>query len=134
VRGGLAPWQVRRVTDYLEANLARDVALDELAALVGLSEYHFCTAFRRSAGLPPHCWLTARRMEKAKALMAEGRDGLTEIALAVGCGSQSAFGAAFRRTVGVTPTAWRRDRDLAQSIFKPCGFARRLGKCVKTMT
>jgi AraC family transcriptional regulator len=101
---------VRRVTDYLEAHLARAVALEELAALVGLSEHHFCTAFRRSTGLPPHRWLTARRMERAKALMRAGGTGLTEIALEVGYGSQSAFGAAFRRTVGVTPSAWRRSR------------------------
>lgn len=108
VRAGLAPWQVRRVIDYLEVHLAEDVGLDELAALVGLSEFHFCTAFRRSTGLPPHRWLTARRMEKAKTLIDGGRLSLTEIALAVGYGSQSAFGAAFRRSTGITPTAWRR--------------------------
>ncbi len=111
VQGGLSPWQLLRVTDYLTANLDRDVALADLAAEVDLSEYHLCTAFRRSTGLPPHRWLTLRRMEQAKVLMGEGKTGLAEIALAVGYGSQSAFGAAFRRVLGVTPTAWQRSRS-----------------------
>jgi AraC family transcriptional regulator len=55
-RGGLAPWQLRRVTGHMQAHLDRDVTLAELSVLVGLSPYHFCRAFapapacRRIAG------------------------------------------------------------------------------------
>jgi len=53
-RGGLAPSMLRRVTEYMLANLADDLALVTLASLVGLSPFHFCRAFRESTGLPPH--------------------------------------------------------------------------------
>ncbi|MBU8540638.1 AraC family transcriptional regulator [Falsiroseomonas tokyonensis] len=106
--GGLAAWQVRRATAYMMENLDSEIGLAELSALVGLSPTHFCTAFRRSTGLPPHAWLTEARMERAKALLADPRLSLTEVAQTVGYGGQSAFGAAFRRATGMTPGAWRR--------------------------
>ena len=110
-RGGLAGWQLKRVTDYLCAHLGDEVALAELAAIADLSPHHFCRAFKQSTGLPPHAWLTARRIERAQELMAaHPKMGLTEVALCVGYQSQAAFGVAFRRATGVTPGQWRRER------------------------
>jgi AraC family transcriptional regulator len=87
------------------------VSLAELAALVGLSPHHFCRAFAGSTGQPPHRWLVERRIEVAQQMIAAAPQiGLTEVALAVGYGSQSAFGAAFRRVTGTTPRAWRKER------------------------
>ncbi len=111
IRGGLAPHQVRAVEGHLRERLAEDVALRELAALVGLSPYHFARAFKQSTGLPPHAWLTERRMERARELMlGRPRMSLQDVALSVGYGSQTAFGAAFKRVVGVSPAEWRRQR------------------------
>ena len=111
VRGGLAGWQLKRVAEYLSANLGVEVSLAELAAIADLSPYHFCRAFKQSTGLPPHAWLTARRIERAQELMAEHpKMGLTEVALCVGYQSQAAFGVAFKRVAGVTPGQWRRGR------------------------
>ncbi|SPP97014.1 conserved protein of unknown function [Bradyrhizobium vignae] len=107
-RGGLADWQVKRVTAFIEENLNRHVGLDELAALVGLSRFHFCTAFRQSTGQTPHAWLTGQRMKCARELLAHSRLSVTEVALAVGYETPSAFAATFRRRVGVTPSAFRR--------------------------
>ena len=110
-RGGLAGWQLRRTTEYLAAHLADDISLAELAAIANLSPHHFCRAFRQSTGLPPHGWLTARRIERAQDLMAaHPKMGLTEVALCVGYQSQAAFGVAFKRATGVTPGQWRRER------------------------
>lgn len=110
-RGGLPPYVLRRLTDYIQTHLAEDVSLAELAALADLSPYHFCRAFKQSTGLPPHAWLTARRIERAQELMtAHPRMGLTEVALGVGYDSQAAFGAAFKRATGATPGQWRRER------------------------
>ncbi len=109
--GGLAGWQLRRTTEFLMAHLAEDVALADLAEIAGLSPFHFCRAFKQSTGLPPHAWLTARRIERAQQLMAAHPCmGLTEIALCVGYESQAAFGVAFKRATGVTPGQWRRER------------------------
>ena len=109
--GGLAGWQLKRVTEYLGEHLGGEVSLAELAAIADLSPYHFCRAFKQSTGLPPHAWLTARRIERAQELMAaHPKMGLTEVALCVGYQSQAAFGVAFRRATGSTPGQWRRER------------------------
>lgn len=108
-RGGLAPWQLRRVTDCLEANLADDLPLAVLAQLVGLSPNHFCTAFRITMGEPPHRWLVRRRIERAKEMLADPRLNVTDVALAVGFGSSAHFATAFRKQAGVTPSTYRRE-------------------------
>lgn len=107
-RGGLAPWRLRRATEWLEAHMAEDARLADLAAAVGLSERHLCTAFRASTGRPPHRWLLERRVERAKALLAAGpARPVTEVALACGFASSAHFATVFRKIAGQTPSAWR---------------------------
>jgi AraC family transcriptional regulator len=107
-RGGLAPWRLRRATEWLEAHLAEDARLADLAAAVGLSERHLCTAFRASTGRPPHRWLLERRVERAKELLAaEPARPVTEVALACGFTSSAHFATVFRKATGQTPSTWR---------------------------
>jgi len=87
--------------------LERDASPDELAQLVNLSRFHFCTAFRVSVGRSPREWLIDRRIERARELLADPTLSITEIALATGYTS-SAFGARFRQRVGMTPSEFRR--------------------------
>lgn len=108
VRRGLASWQVKKVTAYMRERLEEKVSLNELAALVGLSRFHFCTAFRLATGYTPHEWLVAQRMEEALKLLADPALRITEIAFAVGYETPSSFAASFRKAVGVTPTEFRR--------------------------
>jgi AraC-like DNA-binding protein len=110
VRGGLAPRQLRRVTEHIEETLDEDVALGVLAALVDLSASHLCRAFRASTGSTPHQWRTARRILRAKTLLSETATPLAEIALACGFSSQSHFGTVFAAQVGASPAAWRRQQ------------------------
>jgi AraC family transcriptional regulator len=107
-RCGLADWQVRKVKAFMRDNLDRQVGLDELAALVHLSRFHFCTAFRRATGHSPHRWLTQQRMARAQELLANPALPITEIALAIGYETPSAFAASFRKATGATPSAFRR--------------------------
>ena len=107
-RRGLAAWQVRRVTDYIRDHLDRDLGLGELAALVGLSRFHFCTAFRLATGRTPHEWLVAQRIDLARQLLSTPALRVTDIALAVGYHTHSAFAASFRKIVGITPSQFRR--------------------------
>lgn len=107
-RRGLLRWQVRRVTTYMRDRLDQDVALDDLAAQVNRSRFHFCTAFRLATGRTPHEWLTGLRIERARALLADPRLSVTEIALSVGYKTPSAFAASFRKIAGITPTMFRR--------------------------
>jgi AraC-like DNA-binding protein len=107
-KGGLAGWQLRRVIDLLEADLARSPSLHQLAHDVGLSPSHFCTAFRQSTGLPPHQYLLRSRVAQAKRLMSDHMLSLTEVALHSGFAGSSQFATTFRRLEGQTPTAYRR--------------------------
>jgi AraC family transcriptional regulator len=107
--GTLADWQLRRVCRYMDENLRKEIGLADLAGLVGVSNEHFCRAFRRSTGLPPHRWLLRRRIAKAQALLADHDLTLTQVAQEVGYAGQSAFGVAFRKVTGKTPTQYRRD-------------------------
>jgi AraC family transcriptional regulator len=107
-RGGLAAWQLRRVTEHMTAMLAEPVTLDELASLVGLSRFHFCSAFHRSTGLPPHKWLRAVRMRKARRLLLETQMPVIDVALSVGYSTAAAFAKAFRAVEGIAPSALRR--------------------------
>jgi AraC family transcriptional regulator len=108
VRGGLATWQQRVVTNYIEDHLAETISLAKLSQLVRLSVYHFCRAFKKSLGVPPHRYHTIRRIERAKSLLAKPACSVTEIGLMVGFSETSSFTAAFRRMTGSTPTTYRR--------------------------
>jgi AraC family transcriptional regulator len=107
-RRGLANWQVKRVTTYMRDHLDLEIGLQELATLIGLSRFHFCTAFRMATGHTPHEWLTVQRIQRAKELLTDLKLPITDIALTVGYQTPSAFAATFRKIAGVTPTEFRR--------------------------
>ncbi len=107
-RGGLADWQVKRVTAYIREHLEQDIGLDELAGLVNLSRFHFCTAFRKATGHTPYAWLVRQRIVEAQRLLTIPDLPVTEVALAVGYQTPSAFTAAFRKVTGDTPSDYRR--------------------------
>jgi AraC family transcriptional regulator len=107
-RGGLAAWQERAACDYIEAHLTEDIALADLAAAVKLSPAHFCRAFKRSLGVPPHRYQLQRRIDRAKSLLADQERTVLEVALACGFSFPSNFTQAFRKGTGITPREYRR--------------------------
>jgi AraC family transcriptional regulator len=110
LRGGLAPWQLRRATEMLSANLD-GVPLKELARECRLSLSHFSRAFRRTVGVAPHHWLLLQRIELAKDKLRATRLPLSDVALVCGFADQTHLTRAFTRMVGVSPGAWRRAVD-----------------------
>jgi AraC family transcriptional regulator len=98
---------IARICERIEESLGNGVSLDELAREAGSSRFRFARAFREATGLPPHRYLTLRRIERAKELLLGTDQSLIEIALATGFGSQSHFTASFREAVGVTPKRYR---------------------------
>jgi AraC family transcriptional regulator len=110
-RGGLAPWQQKRVTEYIEERVADDIPLATLAELARLSPYHFSRSFKHSFGMPPHRYHANRRIERAKQLLADRELSVTAIALKIGFGETSTFTAAFHRLTGETPSRYRRNLD-----------------------
>ena len=109
-RGGLAPWQIRRVAAHIEEHLGGSVQCSDLSSLTKLSLSHFMRAFRDSFGCPPHAFLIKRRMERAQGLMLATSTPLGQIALECGLADQSHLSRLFQRFVGESPAAWRRAR------------------------
>ena len=112
VPGGLAPWQVRKVTSFIETNLDLDspIRSANLASMVRLTRSHFCRAFRNSFGHSPIEYVIGRRIERAQALMLSTDTSLSQIALDCGFVDQAYFCRLFRRIVGESPGTWRRVR------------------------
>ena len=107
---GLAPWQLRRIFEYLDAHLPERVDLAHLAALAGLSQSHFSRAFKASTGMAPYQWQLDARIRRAQALLIDTRASLEHVADATGFADAVHFGRTFRKLTGATPAAWRRDR------------------------
>ena len=107
-RGGLAPSQLRRATEYMTEHLAGPVLLKDLAGQTGLSPSRFGRAFKLSMGLSPHKWQMNLRVLEAQEMLRDGRRSQADIALATGFAEQSHFSRVFKEVVGVPPGAWQR--------------------------
>lgn len=113
MRGGLAPWQIRRVRTHIETNLDAAITTKDLAALARLSSFHFSRAFRDSFGDSPHGYVMRRRVERAQGLMLTTNASLGQIAADCGLADQAHFNKLFRKFVGESPGVWRRARASA---------------------
>lgn len=89
--GGLAPWQSRQVTAYIDANLSGRIILDNLAKSVRLSVCHFTRAFKESFGYSPHQFIMHKRVQREQGLMLSTEFSLGEIALECGLAVQAHF-------------------------------------------
>jgi AraC family transcriptional regulator len=99
-----------RVLDYISAHIADDLALAELAQVVGLSTFHFARMFKLAVGVSPQRYVSRMRLEKAMAEIVSGRSSLAQIALNARFSSQTSFTRAFSRATGMTPAEYRRCR------------------------
>lgn len=101
--GGLTSVQERAVRDFVEEHLHERIALDDLAAVVGLSRCRFVRRFRRSTGTSPHGFVLDRRVARARLLLTRTGTPLSDVALRCGFADQSHLTRVFRARVGVTP-------------------------------
>jgi len=112
-RSELPACRLRRVIEYVQENLQRDLRLAELSALVHMSPYHFARLFKQSTGVPPHRFLVRRRIDAARVLLAAQTAPIAEIAQLVGFRTPSHFTTTFRRVTGMTPSAYRGEAGAA---------------------
>ena len=113
VSGGLAAWQRRRATELLRENLDGTIRLADVAQACELSASHFARSFKASFGVSCHRWLTDRRVERAKELLAATDTPLVDVSSQSGFGDQAAFTRTFHRLVGLSPGRWRREHKRA---------------------
>jgi AraC family transcriptional regulator len=99
--------RLRRVLDYISMNIDQEITLAQLAAVAGLSVFHFARTFTRAMGVSPHRYVSRMRLENAMADIAAGKLSLAEIAFNAGFSSQASFTRAFCRISGLTPGEYR---------------------------
>jgi AraC-like DNA-binding protein len=106
--GGLASWQLQRARDFMNANLAGDSSIAEVANECRLSSSYFARAFKQTTGMPPYRWLTKQRIQRAKEFLRDPRRELADIAQLCGFVDQSHFTRVFSKSEGHSPGRWRR--------------------------
>ncbi len=102
------PSRIATVMAHIEANHARDLGIDDLAALVRLSPSHLHARFKDCLGATPHQYLIQQRMRSARHLLVTTIDPISEIARAVGYAHTESFCRSFKRLNGSTAVAYRR--------------------------
>lgn len=113
---GLAPWQLRRIHERLEASLDLGYpSIEELARICSISQSHLMRTFKASTGWPIHKFVAEERLRAAKKLLASGHLNAKEIASRLGFRSPAYFATAFRRMTGKTPTEYRRESHTLDS-------------------
>ena len=108
-RGGMPSARLKRVLEYIDANLGEDISLSALAQVAGMGPHYFCDLFRQSIGLSPHRFVLRQKLERAKKLLRNPKTSVIEISAILGFADQSYFTKVFHRAVGVTPTEFRAD-------------------------
>jgi AraC family transcriptional regulator len=105
--GGLSGKKLRLVLDFIDANYASDLGLVELAAVAGMSTFHFAREFKRATSFTPHQYLIKLRIDRAKELLSSSEMSLVDVGFKAGFSHQSHFTRLFRKLTGTTPHTYR---------------------------
>ena len=105
---GFPQSQLGRVIDYMQANLAQDLSILDLATLTNMSESHFSRSFKQSVGITPYQYLMQQRVERAKQLLKQQAISISDIALDCGFANQTHLTKVFSQMTGMTPKAYQK--------------------------
>ena len=103
----LPKWRLKRVVDYIEANVTRPIYLAELSNVAGLTRMHFAAQFRAATGCSPCKYILRRRVAYSQQLLLDPQLSIANVAAITGFSSQAHFTAVFKRIVGKAPVRWR---------------------------
>ncbi|WP_161634921.1 AraC family transcriptional regulator [Leptolyngbya sp. Heron Island J] len=98
---------VEQARDYLHGHYADDISLEDMAAIAGLSRFHFCRVFKKTVGITPGAYQTQLRIDQSRKLLAQGFSIATVVEM-TGFYDHSHFGWHFKRQVGTTPGSYVR--------------------------
>jgi AraC-like DNA-binding protein len=98
---------LRRSRDHADRHYIEPLGLEQLAAVAGISKYHFQRLFRATYGRSPATYVTERRIERAQDLLRATNLTVTEVCHAVGFSSLGSFSSRFRDLVGETPSEFQ---------------------------
>lgn len=106
--GYLSLSQQRDIAEFIDSGIASAISLSDMAAVAGLSRYHFARSFTRTFGRAPHRYLLLRRISTAASFLSSGNMSVSEIAQRVGFSSTARLSIAFGKIMGVSPRTFRR--------------------------
>ena len=106
----LASHRLRRVLEFMDANIGCDIALADLVAAAGTSQFHFSRAFHAATGCSPYRYLIRRRIAFAKVLLLTSTDSLESISSTCGFNSKHQFAVMFKQEGGIGPKRFRMTR------------------------
>jgi AraC family transcriptional regulator len=106
-RLGLSPFVLKRVQEYVVSHLAAAIRLQQLAAVAGLSSFHFSRAFKASTGLSPHAYVLHCRIAESKRLLSGSNLTISDVARRTGFSGTGQLSRRFHAVTGTTPSAFR---------------------------
>lgn len=95
------------VADFINHNYNREIKIEEMAELAGLSKNYFGSAFKKALGETPHSYLIKIRISKAKVLLETTDYSLSDIAQKIGFKKASSFTSQFKASTGMIPSKYR---------------------------
>jgi len=98
---------IQEAIRFIENNFDQDISLEATAAFVHLNTQYFCRYFKSQTGINFIDYLSSLRIKKAKEMLIDTNENITEISMSVGYTDSSYFGKVFLRTVGMTPNKFR---------------------------
>ena len=104
---GLSDRYLSQTIEYINHHLSQSIKLEDLAAHVGISKFHFSRLFKKSMGISPHQYVMGQRIELAKQLLLQSNMPISDVALECGFNSHAHMIKYFRQIVGTTPKAYR---------------------------
>jgi AraC family transcriptional regulator len=116
---GLPSAVTRRVLEFIEANLERELSLQSLAAVAGRSPDHFLRSFRTTAGRTPYRFVLDQRMGRATGLLASSPLSISEVAVKCGFPRPEHFSRAFRSAFGISPSMYRAKNGVVPEHRRP---------------
>ena len=117
---GIRPEVLLRVLQLIDQRFNEPLRVEDLGRHASLSPFHFARMFKISVGQAPHAYLTAKRMQHARELLADTAVPIAEVARRVGFRTQAHFSGVFRKQVGVTPGQFRRqNRNAPAPVAEP---------------
>lgn len=109
--------RLRRARDRMDRDYAQPLDVPALARDALMSPAHFSRRFRAAYSETPYSYLMTRRIERAKTLLRNTNQSVTDVCFAVGCTSLGSFSSKFTELVGETPSAYRaREHDELRTL------------------
>lgn len=106
-KGGLSPYKLKVIIEYIQEHLEASLTLTQLADLIQISPHYFASLFQQSTGVSPHKYITQCRLAKARILLRQSDLAIAFICQEVGFKNQSHFTRVFRQHFQITPKAYR---------------------------